>query len=188
VDGAPVVARGPRSVAQNQRGEVREADVVPSLTAGGGGKPGEGYPLVDMGDGVTHTLTTSGSADEDGTGVGVPIVLDTYNQNEVEGEVTNTLARTPTTAVAGGSLRRDGRRAEVAETITKQVGSETTGMFQGAVAEDPGETCDEGDYCAHDPQPDGRRFAACGDGVASPCAHYIGLRLRAAMRGDLAET
>lgn len=30
-----------------------------------------------------------------------------------------------------------------------------------------------------DPLPDGRREAACGDGVAVPCAEWIGARLRA---------
>jgi DNA (cytosine-5)-methyltransferase 1 len=34
-----------RSVAENQRGEVREADIIPNLTAGGG-KAGQGYPAV----------------------------------------------------------------------------------------------------------------------------------------------
>lgn len=33
------------SVAQNQHGEVRSSDVIPSLGAGGG-KPGEGYPCI----------------------------------------------------------------------------------------------------------------------------------------------
>lgn len=45
------------------------------------------------------------------------------------------------------------------------------------------ETCEVGAYGAHDHQPDGLRFAACGDGVAAPCAHWIGLRLRAAIEG-----
>lgn len=33
------------SIAQNQRGEVRTSDVIPTLS-GGGGKPGEGYPAI----------------------------------------------------------------------------------------------------------------------------------------------
>ena len=39
------------SFAQNQRGELREADYAMQLT-GGGGKPGEGYPAVREGMGV----------------------------------------------------------------------------------------------------------------------------------------
>lgn len=38
--------------------------------------------------------------------------------------------------------------------------------------------------CAVDPAPDGRRYAACGDGVAAPQAHWIALRLLAVMRGE----
>jgi hypothetical protein len=37
--------------------------------------------------------------------------------------------------------------------------------------------------CSVDPLPDGRRYAACGDGVAAPQAHWIALRLRAVMEG-----
>jgi DNA (cytosine-5)-methyltransferase 1 len=36
---------GVMSIAQNQRGEVRETEIAPSDTRGGG-KPGEGYPAV----------------------------------------------------------------------------------------------------------------------------------------------
>lgn len=37
-----------RSFAQNQRGELRESEIAPQLTAGGG-KPGEGYPAMRAG-------------------------------------------------------------------------------------------------------------------------------------------
>ena len=37
-----------RSVAENQRGELRTSDVMPNLTTGGG-KPGQGYPAVAIG-------------------------------------------------------------------------------------------------------------------------------------------
>lgn len=40
------------------------------------------------------------------------------------------------------------------------------------------------DVAERDPKPDGRRYAACGDGVAAPVAHWIGLRLLAVMRGE----
>lgn len=42
------------------------------------------------------------------------------------------------------------------------------------------------DRCAWDPQPDGRRYAACGDGVAAPHAHWIGLRLARYVRASRA--
>ena len=37
-----------RSFAQNQRGELRESEIAPQLTAGGG-KPGQGYPAMRAG-------------------------------------------------------------------------------------------------------------------------------------------
>ena len=41
----------PMSVAQNQRGELRESATAMQLTRGGG-KPGEGYPAIREGSGV----------------------------------------------------------------------------------------------------------------------------------------
>jgi hypothetical protein len=82
-----------------------------------------------------------------------PTVLDTYNQSEVEGGVTNTLSTSPTTAVGG------------------QPGAERCTL------ESPCARCRE-----LDPPPDGFRYAAAGDGVAAPCAHFIGLRINAAIK------
>lgn len=99
---------------------------------------------------VTGTLRAAmpsgGSAGDDANALAVAraVALDTYNQNEVDGGVTNTIAKSPTTVMGGG--------ADVAQ-------------------------------CAVDPLPDGRRYAACGDGVAAPQAHWIALRLLAVMRG-----
>lgn len=45
----------------------------------------------------------------------------------------------------------------------------------------------EGDRSAYDPQPDGRRYAACGDGVVAPVAAWIGRRLAATMTNTLRE-
>lgn len=40
-------------------------------------------------------------------------------------------------------------------------------------------TAGGGDHSAYDPQPDGRRYAACGDGVVEPVAEWIARRLAA---------
>jgi hypothetical protein len=95
---------------------------------------------------VSRTVTTDAHRQDTPPALVAAVALDTYNQNEVDGGVTNTLAKSPTTAVMGGA-------ADVAQ-------------------------------CAVDPQPDGRRYAACGDGVAAPQAHWIALRLLAVMRGE----
>lgn len=183
------------SVAENQRAEIREADVVPSMSSGGG-KPGQGRPVVaitqpEVAD-VAPTLgkndgARSGQFMSDGSGVvpvtgsardgfeesdvadtlltngsftpsrnaGGTLVLDTYNQDEVEGDVTNTLARSPMTAIAPGE---------------QPAPEQPTGKLPDGRPE-------------MNPPPDGRRYAACGDGVAAPQAHWIGLRLLAVMKG-----
>ena len=100
---------------------------------------------------VARSINAADAARQDGGPalVSSPTVLDTYNQSEVEGGVTNTLARAPQTALMA-----------------------------------PGEgECLEGDACAWDPAPDSYRYEACGDGVAAPCSHWIGLRLVAVMEG-----
>jgi site-specific DNA-cytosine methylase len=43
----------------------------------------------------------------------------------------------------------------------------------------------EGDRCAYDPQPDGRRYAACGDGVVANVAEWIARRLLAVASAKL---
>jgi hypothetical protein len=106
---------------------------------------------------VAATLKASGrdggrTADVEATHVPV---LDTYNQAQVDGGVTNTLSTSPTTAVAS---------ADAGEPCT---------------LEEPCSRCRE-----LDPPPDGFRYAACGDGVAAPVAHWIGLRLLAAIEEE----
>ncbi|SRR5579859_2528676 len=62
------------AVHENQRGEIRVADALGALSAGGG-KPGQGYPAVCVTGEITHTLKAEGfDGSEDGTGRGHPIV------------------------------------------------------------------------------------------------------------------
>ncbi len=44
----------------------------------------------------------------------------------------------------------------------------------------------EAGLCAFDPQPDGRRYAACGDGVVAPVAEWIARRLAVAVEAEKA--
>jgi site-specific DNA-cytosine methylase len=46
-----------------------------------------------------------------------------------------------------------------------------------------GSAAGEADRCAYDPQPDGRRYAACGDGVVANVTEWIGRRLLAVIDG-----
>lgn len=65
------------------------------------------------------------------------------------------------------------------------VGRATIPISSDAAAGRSGVAAPGGDVgsCSVDPLPDGRRYAACGDGVAAPQAHWIALRLRAVMEG-----
>lgn len=46
------------SFAENQRGEVRESELALSLSAQGGGKPGQGYPAARIGAAVRRLTPT----------------------------------------------------------------------------------------------------------------------------------
>ncbi len=108
------------SVAENQRGEVREADVIPALSTGGG-KMGEGYPTARVGAQVRRLTPT-----ERERLMGAP----------------------------------DGWTYDVGPSLV-----EASNTY-------PAE-----DRCVLDWLPDGRRESAAGDGVAVPCAQWIGERL-----------
>jgi hypothetical protein len=82
----------------------------------------------------------------------------------------------PGHARTGGSRSNDAEATYVADTLR----SHGRPRYEGGVVPEGL----DGSACAHDPLPDGRRYAACGDGVASPVAHFIGLRMLAVMRGS----
>jgi len=107
------------SLAENQRGELVESEVIPALSKGGG-KPGQGYAAISVFDAYNHSV----------------------------GAVSQTLPAA-------------GRRA----TSFPMVSTET---------EQSGQV-----LSAYDPKPDGRRYAACGDGVVGPVARWIGGRVYA---------
>jgi DNA (cytosine-5)-methyltransferase 1 len=108
------------SIAQNQRGEVVEADVTPALSTGGG-TVGEGYPAARVGAQVRRLTPT-----ERERLMGAP----------------------------------DGWTYDVGPSLADASNSYPTE-----------------DHCVVDRLPDGRRESAAGDGVAVPCAQWIGERL-----------
>ena len=108
------------SIAQNQHGEVRESNVAPSLSTGGG-TLGEGYPAMRRGQTVRRLTPT-----ERERLMGAP----------------------------------DG--------WTYDFGPSLVDAPMGLPVENA---------CAVDFTPDGRREAATGDGVAVPCAEWIGRRI-----------
>jgi len=110
------------SVAQNQRGEIRETDVTPALSAGGG-TVGEGYPAART------------------------------------GEVVRRLTPTERERLMGAP---DGWTYDTGPSLV-----------------DAPNTYPAEDRCVVDLLPDGRRESAAGDGVAVPCAEWIGRRILA---------
>lgn len=115
-----VLADEPRAMAENQRGELREANVVPSLSTGGG-KPGSGYPAVR------------------------------------DGSIIRRLSPTERERLMGAP---DGWTYDFGPSL-----ADATNAF-------PQDECSPVDLT-----PDGRRESAAGDGVAVPCAEWIGARI-----------
>ena len=112
---------GVMSVAQNQRGEVREAEVQPALTHGGG-KPGEGFAAV----------------------------------------------RSESTV----------RRLTPVECERLQAWPDGWTLTEGPSLVDTPRWFEDGYEPNEDmPAPDGRRYAACGDGVTATVAEWIGRRI-----------
>ena len=116
------------SVAQNQRGELREAEVQPALTHGGG-KPGEGFAAVRS-ESTVRRLT--------------PVECERL-QGWPDGW----------TLIEGPSLVDEPR------------------WFEEGY--EPNEAM---------PAPDGRRYAACGDGVTATVAEWLGRRVMEVMSDD----
>jgi len=139
------------------RGRTGGFDVDPSMAADG--------HLVVVGDGVPpHADGAATHAD------GVP-APDGLAGLVVPRRVANTLK-------ASG---RDGARTnDVEATYVVETSNDPT--EQTFIVGD-GVAAGEADRCAYDPQPDGRRYAACGDGVVANVTEWIGRRLLAVIDG-----
>lgn len=170
-----MIPQSARSFAQNQRGELRESDIAPQLTTGGG-KPGEGYPAVRI-EGPMAFRPTGGSQGVEagplspalkvGSGVGIP---------SPPGVLTPAL-----------TASNDPSRSPQSAEVTRQVDAvrQETGTVrrlspvecERLMSWPDGWTAVDGDAT-----PDGRRYAACGDGVVSNVAEWIGRRILAVDR------
>ncbi len=78
--------------------------------------------------------------------------------------------------------REGGAQAELSGVASLRAAS--GGSSRSYVAGDMGEG---GNACSYDPLPDGRRYAACGDGVVSNVAEWIALRLSSAIAAERSE-
>ncbi|MGI8766597.1 MAG: DNA (cytosine-5-)-methyltransferase [Gemmatimonadaceae bacterium] len=187
------------SVAENQRGEIRESDGITSLSAGGG-KPGSGYAAVLAYAFGSHA-GSNGDATNKAHGAGGPVG---FGLTE---EITPALraGRTQAVCVTGSrthALTHDGHDASEDGTVrgTPIVARcDTSGEGQ----RNDWETCTI-PICAGVPRrltpkecerlmgwpddwtnilgaSDSARYKACGNGVASPVAEWIGRRIMAAV-------
>ena len=137
------------SFAQNQRGELRESDIAAQLTTGGG-KPGEGHVNTE---GVAYTLDRA---------AGQGVLTDTLGSEIAKplGSLTGGPRTTDienATYVGGPSVRR----------LTPTECERLMGWPDGWTAVDGDKT------------PDGRRYAACGNGVVANVSEWIGRRIMA---------
>lgn len=119
----------------------------------------------DAGGIVTHTLRSEGfDASEDGTGRGTPLTVDPLVSRSSRGKPTplspghNTDSHV---AVTAGQVRR----------LTPSECEALQGFPRGWTLLEP-----DTDWRTY-PQPDGRRYAACGDAVTVNVSHWIGRRL-----------
>lgn len=163
---------------------------------------------------VTHTLTSAGfDASEADTGRGTPIVADTLLAHGKEG---GRYDKHPLTAVAFSENQRgEVLEHNYSHQLTKGGGKAGQGYpaarVGGAVRRltptecerlqswPDGWTLTDGPSLAdvpqaaarvvdpHDPQPDGQRYAAAGDGVTSNVAEWIGRRIITYEQGGLAD-
>lgn len=163
------------SFAQNQRGELRESDIAAQLTTGGG-KPGEGYPAVRI---ERPTVSFQlGNTKANGSNVNTEGVAYTLDQAAGQGVLTDTLGSEvlkPLLSNAGGGLRTTdveggayvGHRGSSVRRLTPTECERLMGWPDGWTAVDGDKT------------PDGRRYAACGNGVVANVSEWIGRRIMA---------
>jgi hypothetical protein len=92
---------------------------------------------------------------------------------------------------SGGDVRLDVRREQVGTlhkgqtpavypALREHVRNNSNPTTEASMLVSGGE---DSDRCAFDPSPDGRRYAACGDGVVAPVAEWIARRIVAVSEG-----
>jgi DNA (cytosine-5)-methyltransferase 1 len=144
---------------------------------------------------VTHALTGAGfDASEDGTGRGTPLSVSGSSVRRLTPTEAERLMGWPDgfTLPFGPSLvgvgvgvgqvstfaessRDEVREGTIAGALGTGGGKPGRGYPAVRIENDP--SASEGDRCAVDPLPDGRRYAACGDGVVAPVSEWIGRRI-----------
>jgi DNA (cytosine-5)-methyltransferase 1 len=145
---------GVMSIAQNQRGEVRETEIAPSVTRGGG-KPGEGYSAVRI-ETQAPTLTKYN--------------MDSRSpQSEEQQRILKAVHETTSLV----------RRLTPVECERLQGWPDGWTLVEGPSLVDTPRWFEEG-YEPDEsmPSPDNRRYAACGDGVTATVAEWLGRRLK----------
>lgn len=146
---------------------------------------------------IAHTLRAEGfDASEDGTGRGTPLVC---HPEGPEREGRKRTGAGGDAAASGGGRESPGGGAEadadrvrapagvpgrmdgdpIAATITRNYGKQVDSSDRGGGPPNliGGGATGGGDFCAFDPRPDGRRYAACGDAVTVNVSEWIGQRL-----------
>ena len=153
------------SFAQNQRGELRESDVAPAVTTGGG-KPGEGYAAVRI---ERPTVSFQlGNTKANGSNVNTEGVAYTLDRAAGQGVLANALDR--------GQGGADDNSAQANHIVPDgpSVRRLTPTERERLMGWPDGWTAVDGDKT-----PDGRRYAACGNGVVANVSEWIGRRIMA---------
>jgi len=190
--------------AQNQREEVRDLEDKAGALSASGGTHQQTYIMeedaVTATGGVTHSLTSEGhDASEDGTGRGTPIIT-----HDVVGALKGSPGRgwtNSTESCADGHLlavepatigfsHTQGLDPQATEERTPTLRKNDGGMAAGVGSTVRRLTPLECErlmgfpdgwtdipWNKKDHAPDSRRYAACGNGVVSPVAYWIGARL-----------
>ena len=166
------------SFAQNQRGELRESKIAAQLMTGGG-KPGDGYAAVRI---ERPTVSFQlGNTKANGSNVNTEGVAYTLDRAAGQGVLTDSLGSDvskPLLSNAGGGLRTTdveggafvGHRGSSVRRLTPTECERLMGWPDGWTAVDGDKT------------PDGRRYAACGNGVVANVSEWIGRRIMAIER------
>ena len=153
------------SFAQNQRGELRESDIAAQLTTGGG-KPGEGYAAVRI---ERPTVSFQlGNTKANGSNVNTEGVAYTLDQAAGQGVLANAPDR--------GQGGADDNSAQANHIVPDgpSVRRLTPTECERLMGWPDGWTAVDGDKT-----PDGRRYAACGNGVVANVSEWIGRRIMA---------
>lgn len=153
------------SFAQNQRGELRESDIAAQLTTGGG-MPGQGYPAVRI---ARPTVSFQlGNTKANGSNVNTEGVAYTLDRAAGQGVLANALDR--------GQGGADDNSAQANHIVPDgpSVRRLTPTECERLMGWPDGWTAVDGDKT-----PDGRRYAACGNGVVANVSEWIGRRIMA---------